>query len=222
MTTFQPLLNFILHIDSHLLTFITLYGTWTYVLLFIILFCETGIIFTAFLPGDSLLFAAGALAAHTQGSLNIHLLFILLVIASVSGNGFNYFLGKWLGPKVFRSKKSWLFNKKHLDHAHAFFERYGGKAIIMARFIPLVRTFIPFVAGIGYMTYRQFFIYNLTGAVLWIGSLVYLSYLFGNLPLVKQHFSLVILAIIILSLLPPLCEFIRQTYNKPSLNPENF
>jgi membrane-associated protein len=214
MDTLHTLINFILHLDDHLIAFVTAYGAWTYALLFLIIFCESGIIFTAFLPGDSLLFATGALTASMSGVLNIHLLFILLVIASVSGNGLNYFIGKWIGPKVFCSGNSWIFNKKHITNAHHFYERYGGKAIIIARFIPIIRTVVPFIAGVGYMTYRYFFIFNLTGALLWIGILVYGSYLFGNIPFVKQHFSLVILAIIVLSLMPPVIEYIRHKLTK--------
>ena len=165
---------------------------------------------TAFLPGDSLLFATGALAATMPDKLNIHVLVLLLITASVAGNGLNYFLGKWIGPRVFKSGNSWFFNKKHLDQAHYFYERYGGKTIIIARFIPIVRTFAPFIAGLGYMTYRQFFIYNLIGAVLWISGLLYGSYLFGNIGFVKQHFSMVIIAIIIISLLPPCIELLRR------------
>lgn len=208
MNTLHYLLSFILHLDKHLIAFVTAYGIWTYALLFSIIFCESGIVFAAFLPGDSLLFATGALTASTS-SLNIHLLFFLLVVASVTGNGLNYFLGQWIGPRVFRSGNSWLFNKKHIERAHYFYERYGGKAIVIARFVPIIRTLVPFIAGVGSMTYRQFFIFNLLGAFLWIGGLVYGSYLFGNIPFVKQHFSLVILAIITLSLLPPLIEFTR-------------
>lgn len=206
------LLNFILHLDEHLIAFVSNYGAWTYVLLFIIIFCETGIIFTAILPGDSLLFAAGALAASISDTLNVHVLFCLLLFASVAGNTLNYFIGKWLGPKVFRSKHSWLFNPKHLDKAHHFFERYGGKTIIIARFLPIIRTFAPFVAGLGYMTFRQFFAYSLIGAFLWIGILVYGSFMFGNIPIVKEHFSLVIVAIIILSITPAAFEILRRKY----------
>ncbi len=213
METLHILLNFFLHLDVHLIAFVNAYGIWTYALLFTIIFCETGIIITAFLPGDSLLFASGALAANT-GILNIHMLFILLVTASVIGNGVNYFIGKWLGPKVFYSKQSWLFNKKYLAKTHRFYERFGGKTIIIARFIPIIRTFAPFIAGIGYMTYRQFFIYNLIGAVLWIGTLLYGSYLFGNIPIVKQHFSLMLLVIIVLSILPAIVEILRRQYLK--------
>jgi membrane-associated protein len=212
METLTALINYILHLDQHLVVFITAYGIWIYALLFLIIFCETAIIFAAFLPGDSLLFAAGALTATANDILNIHLLFALLVTASVVGNGVNYFIGKWLGPKVFYSRHSWLFNKKYLEKAHAFYERYGGKTIIIARFIPIIRTFAPFIAGIGYMTYRQFFIYNFIGAFLWIGLLLYTSYFFGNIPVVKEHFSLVILAIIILSILPAIIEMIRRRY----------
>lgn len=210
MDTLHYLINFILHLDEHLIAFVVAYGAWTYVLLFIIIFCETGIIFTFVLPGDSLLFAAGALTANATDILNVHILFTLLVVASVAGNGLNYMVGKWLGPKVFRSKHSWLFNKKHLDHAHHFYERYGGKTIIIARFVPIIRTFAPFLAGIGYMTFRQFLMYSFVGAFLWIAVLVYGSFLFGNIPVVKEHFSLVILAIVGLSILPPIVEFMRR------------
>jgi membrane-associated protein len=211
MDTLHALINFILHIDEQLIAFVTTYGAWTtYALLFLIIFCECGIVFAAFLPGDSLLFATGALTASTGDVLNIHTLFILLVIASVTGNGLNYFIGNWIGPKVFHSRNSWLFNKKYIEKAHVFYERYGGKAIVIARFVPIIRTLVPFIAGVGYMTYRQFFFYNLLGALLWIGGIVYGSYLFGNIPIVKQHFSLVILAIILLSLMPPLVEIIRH------------
>lgn len=210
------LLNFILHLDEHLIAFVTNYGIWTYVLLFCIIFCETGIIFTAILPGDSLLFAAGALTANVSDIINVHILFTLLVIASIAGNGLNYFIGKWLGPKVFHSNNSWIFNQRHVDKAHQFFERYGGKTIIIARFIPIIRTFAPFIAGIGYMTYRQFFIYSVVGAFLWIGLLVYGSFLFGNIPVVKEHFSMVIIAIVVLSVLPAVIEILRRKFKKSS------
>lgn len=216
MEILHNLLNFFLHIDEHLITFVTQYGAWTYALLFLIIFSETGIVFIAFLPGDSLLFAAGAIAAHSHHALNINLLFVLLVFASVLGNGINYFIGKWIGPRVFRSRQSWLFNPAHLEKAHSFYERYGGKAIIIARFIPIVRTVVPFIAGIGYMTYRQFFIYNLIGALLWMGLLLYGSYSFGNIPVVKEHFSLVIIAIILLSVLPAFIEFARRLSKTPA------
>lgn len=214
METLQHLLSFVLHIDDHLITFVTTYGIWTYALLFCIIFCETGLVVTPFLPGDSLLFAAGAISAGTDDAINIHLLFILLVVASILGNGLNYFIGRLVGPRVFFSERSWLFNKKHLDKAHAFYEKFGGKTIIFARFIPIIRTFAPFVAGVGSMSYRQFYFYNILSAVLWIGSLLYLSHWFGNLTVVKEHFSSFILAIIGFSLLPPVIEVIRRKYFK--------
>lgn len=217
METLHQLLNFILHIDNHLIFFVTHYGLWTYGLLFLIIFCETGLVVTPFLPGDSLLFAAGAIAAGSSNALNVHLLFLLLVLASVIGNDLNYFIGRFIGPKIFSSNKSWFFNKNYLVKAHNFYERFGGKTIIFARFIPIIRTFAPFVAGIGYMKYRQFFFFNLTGAILWIGSLLYLSYWFGNLPAVKEHFSYIILAIIVISLLPPVIEVLRRKLCKSAI-----
>jgi membrane-associated protein len=210
MELLHYLINFVLHIDEHLITFVNAYGVWTYVLLFTIIFCETGIVFIAFLPGDSLLFAAGALAATSNTVLNVNILFLLLVSASVIGNGINYFTGKWIGPRVFHSSRSWLFNPIHLEKAHYFYERYGGKAIIIARFIPIIRTVVPFIAGIGYMTYRQFFIFNLIGALLWMGLLLYGSYSFGNIPVVKEHFSLVIIAVILLSTLPATIQLTKR------------
>ncbi|MHB1946871.1 MAG: DedA family protein [Gammaproteobacteria bacterium] len=214
METLHYLLSFVLHIDSHLTAFVTTYGIWAYGLLFLIIFCETGLVVTPFLPGDSLLFAAGAIAASTSDALNIHLLFVLLVIASITGNGLNYFIGRLVGPKVFFSNQSLLFNKNHLTKAHQFYERFGGKTIIFARFIPIIRTFAPFVAGIAYMSYRKFFFYNVLGAILWIGSLLYISFWFGNLPAVKDHFSYIIVAIILVSLLPPVIEIARRKYCK--------
>jgi membrane-associated protein len=213
MDLIHQFFNFILHIDQHMVTFVSLYGTWVYAILFLIIFCETGLIVIAFLPGDSLIFATGAIASTAMDALNIHLLFITLVTASVLGNGVNYLIGKFIGPKIFRSSNSLLFNKKHLMNAHRFYEQYGGKTIIIARFIPILRTFAPFVAGIGYMQYRQFFIYNLIGALLWIGTLLYVGYLFGNLPFIKAHFSTVVLAVIAVSLLPPVLEVLRRRYS---------
>lgn len=212
METLHHLLSFILHIDNHLTAFVTDYGMWTYALLFLIIFCETGLVITPFLPGDSLLFAAGAIAAGSSEALSIHLLFILLVIASITGNGLNYFIGRLIGPKIFFSNKSWFFNKDYLIKAHQFYEQFGGKTIIFARFIPIIRTFAPFVAGIGYMSYRRFYAYNIAGAILWIGSLLYLSFWFGNLPAVKEHFSYIVLGIIGISLLPPIIEVMRRKY----------
>jgi len=216
METLHSLLNIILNLDQHMALFAAVSGGWTYGILFLIIFCETGLVVTPFLPGDSLLFAAGAVAANSAKVLDIHLLFLLLVVASILGNSLNYLVGRYLGPKVFSSTQSRFFNKQYLQKAHAFYQRYGGKTIIIARFIPIIRTFAPFVAGIAYMGYRHFFIYNVLGAILWIGSLLYVSYLFGNIPMVQQHFSIIMLSIIGLSILPPMIEIVRRKYFKPS------
>lgn len=210
MDLIHQLISFVLHLDEHLLAFVAAHGAWAYALLFAIIFCETGLVVTPFLPGDSLLFAAGTIAASTSDALNIHVLFILLVLASTLGNGLNYLIGRFIGPRVFNSNSSWLLNKKYLHRAHAFYEEYGGKTIIIARFVPIIRTFAPFVAGVSYMTHRRFFIYNITSAIIWIGCLLYASYLFGNLPFVKDHFSTVVMGIIGISLLPPAIEILRR------------
>jgi membrane-associated protein len=210
MQSIHHLLNFILHLDTFLLTFVSNYGTWAYLLLFVIIFCETALIVTPFLPGDSLLFAAGSITAQTNASLNILALFFLLVIASAAGNQLNYFIGRAIGPRIFSAKRSWLFNKKHLVETHRFYERQGGKTIILARFIPIIRTFAPFVAGIGYMSIRQFSLYNITSALLWIGSLLGCGYFFGSLPIVKENFSIVIYGIIFISLTPPIVSFFSR------------
>lgn len=217
METLHQLLNFILHIDVQLYSFVSAYGIWAYGLLFLIIFCETGLVVTPFLPGDSLLFAAGAIAAGSDNAFNVHLLFLLLVIASIIGNSVNYYVGRTIGSKLFASSQSRLFNKNYLEKAHLFYERFGGKTIIIARFIPIIRTFAPFVAGMGYMSLKRFQFYNVAGAILWIGSLLYLSYWFGNLPAVKEHFSYIIVAIIGLSLIPPIFEICRRKLFKPSI-----
>ncbi len=210
METLHYFIHFILHLDLQLLTLVSACGAWVYAILFIIIFCETGLVITPILPGDSLLFAAGTLAAGAAQSLNIHLLFLLLTCASILGNAANYSIGRFVGPRVFHFSRSRLFNPQYLQKAHTFYESHGGKAIIIARFLPILRTFAPFVAGIGSMHFQRFIFYNILGAVLWVGGLLYTSYLFGNLPLVKEHFSTVILAIIVLSLLPPLVAYFRQ------------
>lgn len=211
METFSNLVHWILHLDLHLIALVSAYGAWVYVLLFLVLFCETGLVITPILPGDSLLFAAGTLAAGTAQALNVHLLFLVLASASILGNAANYIIGRFLGPRVFHFPQSRLFNPLYLRKAQQFYENHGGKAIIIARFLPIIRTFAPFVAGIACMRFHRFFTYNVLGALLWVGGLLYLSYLFGNLPLIKNHFSTVILAIIILSLLPALISFLRQS-----------
>ena len=211
----QHLIDMILHIDVYLNSFVTLYGFWTYLILFMVIFCETGFIVTPFLPGDSLLFAAGSIAAQPGNSLQILILFALLFSASVLGNQINFWVGRAIGPKIFTTNSSWFFNKKYLEEAHAFYEKHGGKTIIFARFIPIIRTFAPFIAGIGKMNQLHFSVYNLVSALLWIGSLLSLGYFLGSLPLVKEHFSLVIYGVVFISLLPPLVTFMaRKTKTK--------
>ncbi|MFN8091028.1 MAG: DedA family protein [Vicinamibacteria bacterium] len=200
--------DFFLHLDTHLAQVIHAYGTWTYALLFLIVFLETGLVVTPFLPGDSLLFAAGSFAA--LGALDVSALFLLLSVAAVLGDTANYAIGKYLGPKVFHFPKSRFFNPEHLRRTHDFYEKYGAKTIVIARFVPIVRTFAPFVAGIGKMSYPKFLAYNVAGGVLWVAVCVFAGYFFGNLPFVKKNFTLVILAIIFVSVLPAVVEFLRH------------
>lgn len=205
----RKLVDFILHIDRHLAGIIAQYGLWTYGLLFLIIFAETGLVVTPFLPGDSLLFAAGAFCAKPETGLNIHLLALLLLTAAVVGDNVNYWIGRSLGPKVFSREDSFLLRKKHLDRAHAFFEKYGARAIILARFVPIFRTFVPFVAGVGRMSYRRYLPFDLAGGFAWIYFFTYAGYWFGNQPLIQRNFKLVIIAIIVVSLIPVAVEFIR-------------
>lgn len=212
------LLQYVLHIDTYLISFVSNYGTWTYALLFAIIFCETGLVVTPFLPGDSLLFAAGSLAANASHALNIQILLLTLVIASILGNKINYLIGRLIGPRVFYAKNSWLLNKKYLEEAHQFYEKHGGKTIIIARFLPIIRTFVPFVAGVGYMGIRKFALYNIFSAVLWIGSLLAAGYFFGGLPFVRDNFSIVIYGIILISLIPPVLAFMMAKFRKNPLS----
>jgi membrane-associated protein len=215
----QTLIDFILHIDAHLLDLASRYGAWLYGILFAIVFAETGLVVTPFLPGDSLLFAAGALAA-TPGPtgapiLRVELVSALLLAAAILGDAVNYAIGHYIGPRVFTATDESgllhkLLNRRHLAQAHAFFEKYGGKAVVFGRFVPIVRTFVPFVAGAGAMTYSTFAFYNVVGAVLWVGVCVSLGYLFGNVPIVKQNFSLVMLGIIFVSVLPAVYEVVKH------------
>ncbi len=205
----KSLIDFILHIDRHLAEIIADYGAWTYAVLFLIIFAETGLVVTPFLPGDSLLFAAGAFCAKPETGLNVHLMAMLLFIAAVIGDTLNYWIGSKIGPAVFKREDSIFLRRKHLDRAHAFFEKYGGRAIILARFVPIVRTFVPFVAGAGKMTYSRFVLYNILGGFVWIYFFIYAGYWFGNQPFVQANFKLVILAIIILSVLPIVFELVR-------------
>ena len=212
MDLLRKLVDIFLHLDKHLNEVINDYGPWTYLILFLIIFCETGLVATPFLPGDSLLFAAGAFAA--SGSLNVVWLFILLSIAAIAGDTVNYWIGHFVGPKIFQKENVRFLNKKHLERTHQFYEKYGGKTIIIARFIPIVRTFAPFVAGIGRMSYWRFFSYNVIGGILWIAICTFAGYFFGNIPFVKQNFSLVIIAIVVISVLPAVIEFMKQRRQK--------
>ena len=208
----MELIDFILHVDAHLLEFITNYGVWIYAILFLIIFVETGLVVMPFLPGDSLLFAAGALAAST-GAMDPWLLGGLLFIAAVLGDTLNYHIGKYIGPRVFEIESRFI-NKKHLIANQQFFAKHGGKTIIFARFVPFARTFAPFVAGAGSMNYKYFLTYNVVGAFCWIGSFITLGYLFGNMPIVKENFTYLIFGIIILSVLPGVIGFARQKLKK--------
>jgi membrane-associated protein len=203
----STLIDLVVHLDDHLLWVVQQYGAWIYALLFVIVFCETGLVVTPFLPGDSLLFVAGTIAA--AGGMNVHLLAVLLVVAAILGDSLNYAIGRYLGPRVFRSERSWLFRKDYLDRTNRFFARHGGKTIIIARFVPIVRTYAPFVAGIGHMDYGRFLFFNVTGALVWVILLTYAGYFFGNLPIVKDNLSLVILIIIVLSISPAIVEVMR-------------
>ena len=200
--------DFFLHLDQHLAEVIQRYGTTTYFLLFLIVFLETGLVVTPILPGDSLLFAAGAFAA--LGHLSLWPLFFLLCVAAILGDTVNYAIGARIGPKVFSYSKSRFFNPDHLKKTHEFYEKYGGKTIIIARFVPIVRTFAPFVAGVGQMSYRQFIGYNVIGGVLWVSICVFAGYFFGNLPFVKKNFSVVVIVIVLISLLPAVIEYLKH------------
>lgn len=212
MEFIRYLFDFIIHIDVHLGEIIIHYGLWVYAILFLIVFCETGLVVTPLLPGDSLLFAAGTFAA--VGSFDLWLLCIIIALAAIAGDTVNYWIGSYVGPKVFHKEKVRFLNKNHLIKAHEFYERYGGKTIVIARFVPIIRTFAPFVAGIGKMTYGKFMSYNVIGGISWVLVCVLAGYYFGNLPLVKNNFSLVIGAIIIISILPGAVEFLRHKYRK--------
>ena len=205
-------IDLVLHLDKHLQALIQNYGAWVYAILFLIVFCETGLVVTPFLPGDSLLFVAGALAA--AGGMNVHLLVVLLIVAAILGDAVNYAFGRYLGPKVFHDEKARFLNRRHLMAAHDFYVRHGGKTIIIARFIPIIRTYAPFVAGIGSMPYPRFALFNVAGAILWVVSLAYAGYFFGNVPWVKKNLTLVIIGIVILSIMPVVIEFARHKWAK--------
>ena len=206
------LIDFILHIDQHLIELTQTYGLWIYAILFLIVFCETGLVVTPFLPGDSLLFAAGAVAA--LGGMNVHMAAALLLAAAVIGDAANFAIGKYFGEKLFAKPDSRVFKREYLDKTHAFYEKYGGKTIILARFVPIVRTFAPFVAGMGDMHYGRFIRYNIIGALVWVGLLTYAGYFFGELPVVKNNFGLVVIGIIVVSVLPMAVEIAKAKWGK--------
>lgn len=205
------LFNYLLHFDEHLRVLIDNYGTLSYAVLFLIIFAETGFVVTPFLPGDSLIFAAAAFSGI--GLLNPLLLFVLLSVAAILGDSVNYAIGHAIGPRAFSGNVRFL-KKEYLNHTHAFFKKYGGRAIILARFVPIVRTFAPFVAGVGAMTYGKFIMYNVVGGIVWVGLFTVLGYFFGNIPVVQEHFELVIIGIVFLSLLPPIIEYLRERGHK--------
>jgi len=215
------LINLIRHLDTHLSKLSNSLGGWLYVILFAVVFCETGLIVTPFLPGDSLLFAVGALVALPETGLSLPLMFVLLTVAAILGDAVNYRVGRMIGPSIFRSEKSWLFNKDHLLKAQRFYEKHGGKAIFLARFVPIVRTFAPFVAGAGKMNYFRFWMFNVSGAIIWVGMFLVAGYLFGNLPIVKKYFSLVMLGIIFVSVLPIAFEWWRDRKQAKTANASN-
>ena len=204
----SKVVDFVLHLDAHLSALIQQYGLWTYVILFVVIFCETGLVVTPFLPGDSLIFAAGTFAA--RGDLNVVGLFVGLAAAAVIGDSVNYWIGKIIGPKVFQKENSRVFKKAYLQRTHNFYEKYGAETIIIARFVPIVRTFAPFVAGIGRMSYGKFLSYNVIGGVGWVALFTFGGYFFGNIPFVRRNFPLVIIAIIVISLVPAVVEILKH------------
>lgn len=203
-------IDFVLHIDVHLAEMVTLYGPWIYAILFLIIFCETGLVVTPFLPGDSLLFVAGALAALPGNPMNVHLIVLCLVIAAVLGDASNYTIGRFFGEKLFSNPNSKIFKQSYLDKTHQFYKKHGGKTIILARFVPIVRTFAPFVAGMGHMSYRHFALYNVTGGIAWVAIFAYAGYFFGGMEFVQRNLEILIVAIIFISILPGVFEIIRN------------
>lgn len=213
MDLIYSLIDFILHIDDHLVEIVNNYQTWTYLILFLIIFAETGLVVTPFLPGDSLLFAAGAIIAKPETDLNIFVMCGLLIVAGILGDMVNYHIGQYIGPKAFSGRYKFL-KKEYLEKTEKFYDKYGGKTIIYARFVPIVRTFAPFVAGVGSMSYAKFASYNVIGAIVWVTSFLFIGYFFGGLPVIKDNFTVVVFAIIILSVLPPIVEIVKEKYAK--------
>jgi len=220
MDTVKLLIDMVLHLDRHLADMSDLLGGWLYAILFAVVFCETGLIVTPFLPGDSLLFAVGALVAIPEAQLSFPLMFVLLLIAAIFGDAVNYSIGRTLGPKVFHSETSRLLNRQHLLKAQEFYIRHGGKAILLARFLPIVRTFAPFVAGIGKMNRMRFWMFNVSGAICWVGLFLTAGFYFGNMPVIKRNFSLVILGIIVVSVLPVIYEWYKARKEAARKEPE--
>ena len=206
--------DIIVHLDKHLAMLVQNNGLWIYAILFVIIFCETGLVITPFLPGDSLLFIAGALAA--TGGMDVHILVALLIVAAVLGDAVNYQVGAWAGPRIFKDDNARYLKKSHLDKAHAFYEKWGGAAIILARFTPFLRTYVPFVAGMSRMSYRQFALYNITGGMVWVASLTYLGYFFGNIAWVKANQGFMVIGIVVVSLIPVLIGVIKSRGNSRS------
>ncbi|PHM58456.1 DedA family protein [Xenorhabdus sp. KK7.4] len=204
------IVDFILHIDSHLAELVANYGDWVYGILFLIVFCETGLVVTPFLPGDSLLFVAGALSALDSNDLNVHIMAALIIAAAIIGDAINYTIGRVFGEKLFNNPNSRIFRRSYLEKTHQFYEKHGGKAIILARFVPIIRTFAPFVAGMGKMSYRHFAAYNVIGALIWVLLFTYAGYLFGDMPIIQQNLKLLIVAIIFISILPGVIEIWRH------------
>ena len=215
MELLNNLVDLFLHLDQHLNVLAGNMGGWLYLILFAVIFCETGLVVTPFLPGDSLLFAVGALAATAHSTLSLPLLAVLLIVAAISGDAVNYWIGYLLGPKVFQREDSWLLNKRHLLRAQGFYDRHGGKTIVLARFMPIVRTFAPFVAGVGRMQYRRFWLFNAVGGIAWVLLFLLGGYQFGTTPFVQRNFHIVILAIIVLSVLPIGIEWVQARRKRP-------
>jgi membrane-associated protein len=205
-------LDIVLHLDTYLLDLVAQYGTWVYAIMFAIIFSETGFVVTPILPGDSLLFVAGAIAA--SGQLKVHMVFVALSIAAFLGNTVNYAIGRWLGKSFFTDHGARWLNPRHLEKAHAFYERHGGKAVVISRFLPIVRTYVPFVAGMAAMHPREFLLYNVVGAVLWCGSLTYAGYFFGNIPWIRGNLTVIIIGIVVVSMLPVVYAYVRSRRSK--------
>lgn len=212
MEYIQFIIDFIMHIDVHLAELVSVYGVWIYAILFLIIFCETGLVVTPFLPGDSLLFVAGALAALPGNPMNVHLIVLSLIIAAIIGDASNYLIGRFFGEKLFSNPKSRIFKQSYLEKTHHFYEKHGGKTIILARFVPIVRTFAPFVAGMGHMSYRHFAAFNVVGGILWVALFSYAGFFFGGLDIVQKNLKLLIVLIIVISIIPAVVEVLRNKY----------